>query len=129
MPAAITTAPAAKDPCGRYNAYTATPTSVQTARYDPRNSGTVRTRPLARARLNTAGAAPGSIIAAIIDTHTATKNPNEPSPVATPVSIPLICHTATTHDAAASPSVAVSAAVLPPVIAAERSTAKAEVNR
>src|SRR5881397_901340 len=41
-PAAITSAPAAKDPCGRYNAYTATPTSVQTARYDPTNSGTVR---------------------------------------------------------------------------------------
>src|SRR6266545_3002025 len=124
MPAAIATAPAAKDPCGRYNAYTATPTSVQTARYDPRNSGTVRTRPLARARLKTAGAAPGSIIAAIIDTHRATKNANEPSPVATPMSIPFICRTATTQDAAASPSVAVSAAavaaVLALVMAAER---------
>src|SRR5258708_40311601 len=30
--AAIATDPAATDPCGRYNAYTATPTSVQTAR-------------------------------------------------------------------------------------------------
>src|SRR6266487_6224293 len=117
MPAAIATAPAAKDPCGRYNAYTATPTSVQTARYDPRNSGTVRTRPLARARLKTAGAAPGSIIAAIIDTHSATKNANEPSRVATPMSIPFICRTATTQDAAASPSVAVSAAAVAAVLA------------
>jgi hypothetical protein len=75
-------------------------------------------------RLKTAGAAPGSIIAAIIDTHRATKNANEPSRVATPMSIPFICRTATTQDAAASPSVAVSApavaAVLALVIAAER---------
>jgi hypothetical protein len=74
--------------------------------------------------LKTAGAAPGSIIAAIIDTHRATKNASEPSRVATPISIPLICRTATTQDAAASPSVAVSAAavaaVLARVMAAER---------
>ena len=38
------------------------------------------------------------------------KNPNEPSRVATPMSIPCICQTATTQDAAASPSVATSAA-------------------
>src|SRR6202165_1435945 len=94
MPAAIATAPAAKDPCGRYNAYTATPTSVQTARYDPTNSGTARTPSLARAHLKTAGAAPGSIIAAIIDTHRTRKNANEPSGVATPMSIPFICRTA-----------------------------------
>ena len=31
-PAAIVTAPAVTDPCGRYNAYTAAPTSAQTAR-------------------------------------------------------------------------------------------------
>jgi hypothetical protein len=95
-----------------YNAYTATPTSVHTPRYDPTNSGTARTRPLARARLRTAGAAPGSIIAAIIHTHRATKNANEPSRVATPMSIPFICLTATTQDAAARPSVAVSAAAV-----------------
>ncbi len=45
-PAAITTAPAATDPCGRYNPYTATPTNAHTARYDPANNGTARTRPL-----------------------------------------------------------------------------------
>jgi hypothetical protein len=65
-------------------------------------------------------AAPGSIIAVIIDTHRARKDANEPSRVATPMSIPLISQTATTHDVAASPSVAVSAAVLAPVMAAER---------
>src|SRR5690242_13201791 len=63
-------------------------------------------------RLNTAGAAPGSIIADIITTHTVTKNPNEPSRVATPMLIPLICQTATTQDAAASPNVAVSPAAV-----------------
>src|SRR5919108_3703571 len=93
--------------------------SVQTPRYDPTNSGTVPTRPPACARLKTAGAAPGSIIAAIIDTHRATKNVNEPSRVATPISIPFICRTATSQDAPASPSVAVSAAagaVLPALV-------------
>ena len=53
------------------------------------------------------------------------------------MSIPFICQTATTHDAAASPSVAVNAAVATLVVAAGpalasaglRSTAKAEVNR
>ena len=70
------------------------------------NSGTARIPPLAWARLSTAGAAPGSIIAAIIATHTAMKNANEPSLVATPMSIPCICQTATTQDAAASPSAA-----------------------
>jgi hypothetical protein len=39
---------------------------------------------------------------------------NEPRRVATPMSIPLICRTATTQDAAASPSVAVSVAVVVP---------------
>jgi hypothetical protein len=38
------------------------------------------------------------------------KNPNEPSRVAAPMSIPCICQAATTQDAAASPSVATSAA-------------------
>ena len=67
-------------------------------------------------------AAPGSIIG----THKATKDANEPSRVATPMSIPFICRTATTQDAAASPTVAVSAAavaavlVLVLVMAAER---------
>ena len=66
--------------------------------------------PPARAVRATAGAAPGSIIAAIIATHTAAKNANEPSRVATPISIPVICQTETTQHAAASPSVTVSAA-------------------
>ena len=76
------------------------------------NSGTARTPWLAWARLSTAGTAPGSIIAAIITTHTPMKNANEPSRVATPMSIPCICRTATTQDAAASPSVPVSAAAV-----------------
>ena len=64
----------------------------------------------------TAGAAPGSIIAAIIETHRTRKNVKEPSRVATPMSIPFICRTATTQDAAASPSVAVSAEVVATVL-------------
>src|SRR3989442_13204161 len=52
-----------------------------------------------------------------MDTHTATKTANEPSGVATPISIPFICRTATTQDAAASPSVAVSAAAVAAVLA------------
>src|SRR5450755_2859474 len=59
-----------------------------------------------------AGAALGSIIAAIIDTHTARKNPNEPSWVETPMSIPLICRNAMTQHTAARASVAVSATAL-----------------
>ena len=62
-------------------------------------------------------AAPGSIIAAIITTHTAMKEANEPSLVATPMSMPCICHTAMPQDAAASPSVAVSAAAIAPAFA------------
>src|SRR5205807_337606 len=42
----------------------------------------------------TVGAAPGSIIVAIIETHTATKNTNEPSRVPTPMSIPFTSRTA-----------------------------------
>jgi len=82
------------------------------------NSGTARTPPLPWVSRSTAGAAPGSIIAAIIATHTAMKNSNEPSLVAAPMSIPCICHTAMPQDAAASPSVAVSAAAVVPVLAA-----------
>src|SRR5580700_3986166 len=74
------------------------------------NSGTARTPRLAWARLSTAGTAPGSIIAAIITIHTPMKKANEPSRVATPMSIPCICRTASTQDAAASPSVPVSVA-------------------
>src|SRR4029077_1654740 len=48
-PAAITTTPAATDPCGRYSAYTAAPASAQTARKDPMNSATRPTPPPARA--------------------------------------------------------------------------------
>ena len=67
-------------------------------------------RPPTRTRLDTAGTAPGSIIAAIIDAHAATKNSNEPSSVATPMSIPSICRTAMTQAAAASPNVGTSGA-------------------
>ena len=74
------------------------------------NSGTARSRPAACARLATAAAAPGSIIAAIIASHRAMKNANEPSRVVTPMSMPSICPTATTQAAAASPSVATTAA-------------------
>jgi len=45
-PAATVTVPAARVPCGRYSAYTATPASAQTARYDPANAGTARARRL-----------------------------------------------------------------------------------
>jgi hypothetical protein len=72
--------------------------------------------PVASARLSTAGAAPGSIIAAIMATHTAMKNVNEPSLVAAPMSIPRICQTVTTQAAAASPRVAASAAVRPAAV-------------
>src|SRR5262245_13164332 len=99
---------------------------VQTPRYDPANSGAASGRPAPRTNLETAGTAPGSIIAAIIDTHRATKNANEPSSVATPMSIPFICRRATTQDAAASTSVAATAAALAtalvPATAAESRT-------
>jgi len=58
----------------------------------------------------------GSIIAAIIEIHTATKNTKEPSWVATPMSIPFISRTAKTQHAAASPSVAVSAAAVVDIV-------------
>ena len=85
-------------------------------------------RPSARARPTTAGVAPGSIIAAIIGTHAAAKDPSEPSSVATPMSMPSICRTATSQDAAASPRVAASTAPGPAVpgrlaAAVRRSTA------
>ena len=57
-------------------------------------------------------AAPGNIIASIIVTQTPTKNPNEPSVVATPMSIPFIRRIATTQQTAASPSVASKAAAV-----------------
>ena len=77
------------------------------------NSGTTRTRPLARAPLTIAGSAPGSIIAAVIDTHSATKDAREPSRVVTPMSvIPFISRTETSQHAPASPSVAAAAAAV-----------------
>src|SRR5215472_4555464 len=76
------------------------------------NRGAARNPPLARTLLSTAGAADGSIIAAIITNHTAIKNPNEPSWVAVPMSIPCICQTAITQQAAARPSVPVNAAAV-----------------
>src|SRR5438270_6569054 len=53
--------------------------------------------------------APGSIIAAIIDTHRTTKDANEPSSVAGPMSMPLIWRMATAQQVTASPIVAASA--------------------
>jgi hypothetical protein len=44
------------------------------------------------------------------------KKPNEPSRVWAPMSIPFICRTATTQDAAASPSVAASAEAVAAVL-------------
>ena len=64
----------------------------------------------------TAGAAPGSIIAAIIASHSAANDPNEPSSVATPMSIPVICQTATTQQPAASPSVAATTVAVTVVV-------------
>src|SRR5207244_13644519 len=54
--------------------------SAQTARYDPTKSRRPRTESLAYACLKTAGAAPGSIIAATINTHRLVKEANEPGP-------------------------------------------------
>ncbi len=75
--------------------------------------------PPARAARATAGAAPGSIIAAIIASHKTVNDPNEPSRVETPKSIPLIRWIAMTQQAAA-PSVTARApvrrAVLPAAI-------------
>ena len=53
---------------------------------------------------------PGSIIAAIIGTHNAMKNANEPSRVAVPISMPFICRIEMAQHTAASASVAASAA-------------------
>jgi hypothetical protein len=83
------------------------PKSAQTTRYNATNNSTAPA-PLP-VRLKTAGTAPGNIIAAIIGTHIARKNPNEPRRVATPMSIPIISRSASAKHAAASPSVAVSA--------------------
>ncbi len=75
------------------------------SRYDPAKMGTVRARSPACARRKTAGAALGSIIAAIIVTHRTTKEPREPSRIATNTSMPCICRVATTQETAASPSI------------------------
>src|SRR5438552_19005035 len=93
--------------------------SAQTARYDPTKSRRPRTESLAYACLKTAGVAPGSIIAATINTHRLVKEANEPGPVthaplrsAGPArieSMPLICWSTMTHATAPSPTV-VSAA-------------------
>ena len=107
---------------GPVNAYTATPTTAQTAMYDPANSGAVSRRPLAWVRRNSAGTAPGSIMAAIIEAHDAVKKVSEPSLVATPMSMPRIWSMAITQHAAAAPRVAVSTTgvvtVVPPGTAA-----------
>src|SRR5262249_62202552 len=93
---------------------------AQEARVGPKTGGRGGPPPRAWPRLSPAGAAPGSIIAAIIATHTAMKDANEPRLVATPMSIPCICQTATTQDAAASTSVAASAAASAGVLGAAK---------
>lgn len=72
-----------------------------------------------RVRFVVEGATSSSFSAALSgpEGHRPTKNANEPSLVATPISIPLIWRIATTQDAAASPSVAVSAAAVALVLA------------
>src|SRR6516162_2857154 len=55
-------------------------------------------------------------MAAIIATHRTTKDAKEPSRVATPMSIPVICRIATTQDMAASPIVAASAVAVSAVL-------------
>ncbi len=72
------------------------------------NGSAARAVPRIRACRATAGAAPGSIIAAIIVTQAAAKNPNDPGLVATPMSMPSISQAAAAQHAAASPSVAAS---------------------
>jgi len=75
------------------------------------NDGAARAVPFTRTCLTTAGAAPGSIIAAIIVVHVAMKNPNGPGRVATPMSMPPINHAAAAQHAAASPIVVASTIV------------------
>src|SRR5689334_21805209 len=70
----------------------------------------------ARASFRTGATAPGSIMAAIIDAHGTRKDANEPSPVATPRSMPLICRMATIQQGAASPSVAANAVAVVAVV-------------
>src|SRR5579864_5232134 len=67
------------------------------------------TRPPARASRRAAGAVPGSIMAAIIGTHTDRKYGSDPSRVATPMSMPRMRWTVNAHAAAPNPTVAVSA--------------------
>jgi hypothetical protein len=51
-------------------------------------------------------------MAAIIATHRTRNDPNDPKRVATPMSIPFICRTATIQAAAANPSVVTRALVI-----------------
>ena len=83
--------------------------STHIARYDPTNGSRLRTDSLAQACLKTAGAAPGSIIAATINTHRLMNDTKEPGPVTPVVSIPFICWSAMTHAIAPSPTVASAA--------------------
>jgi hypothetical protein len=54
---------------------------------------------------NAAGSAPGSIIAAIIETHAAKKKENAPRVVPAPMSIPFMRRSAMTQQIPAVPSV------------------------
>src|SRR5579863_8232475 len=92
--------PATVGLCGRYRAKAARPTSVHTARYDTTN----RARP-AVDRPVALGARAGSIMAAIIGTHTDRKKGSDPSMVAVPMSIPCMRETVMIQPAAPSPTV------------------------
>src|SRR5689334_16744399 len=105
-------APATAESCGRYTAYNTPPTAAHSPRYDAMKTVA---RPPVQTRSATAGAAPGSIIAAIMDVQTAAKNPNEPSAVSGPSAmapirpVPAISRIASAHAAAEPTSVAVNA--------------------
>src|SRR6516165_8299383 len=72
-----------------------------------------KARPPDRASRRAAGAVPGSIIAAIIGTHTDRKERSDPSRVSTPMSMPCMRWIVRAHAAAPSPTVAVSATAVP----------------
>src|ERR1700728_1682126 len=88
------------------------PTMAHMEMYAAANPGAASSRVLSRVRCNTAGRAPGSIIAAIIEIHDPVKKAKEPSLVATPMSMPRIWSTEITQHAAAAARVAVRAAAV-----------------
>ena len=77
------------------------------ARYDPTKRGRSSSRPPTRRTIVLlTGAVPGSIMAAIIGTQTDRKYGNDPSGVATPISIPCMRWTVRNHGRRRAPMVA-----------------------